>query len=95
MSTEYLFTIFGYIGSSLIAIMMYPQVYLTIKSKKTRDLSIIFLALNMTAVSFIIPYAFYFNLIPIIIANISVGLCNLVLIILWLNNYYNENKAQI
>ena len=91
----FLFNTLGYIGSSMIGIMLIPQVYLTIKTKKTDNLSILFLIMNMTAVSTIIPYSIYFELYPVLIANSSVGICNSILLYYTVRNQYVRNKTEI
>ena len=87
-----LFITLGYIGSCMIGGMLIPQVILTIRTNKTKDLSIGFLLMNMIAVSSMIPYSLYFNLIPVLIANSSVGICNSILLYYALCNYYSEKK---
>lgn len=86
MNYDLLFTIFGYIGSSFLSIMTIPQVYLTIKTNKTEDISISFIICNLFAVTFLLPYSIYFQLYPIIIANFSVCLCNLIILYYCLSN---------
>ena len=89
-----LFIILGYIGSSMIGIMLIPQVYLTIKTNKTDDLSVIFLIMNMIAVVTMIPYSIYFQLYPVLIANSSVGICNSILLCYTIKNQNSKNKIQ-
>jgi len=89
-----LFIILGYIGSSIIGIMLIPQVYLTIKTNKTDDLSVIFLIMNMIAVVTMIPYSIYFQLYPVLIANSSVGICNSILLCYTIKNQNSKNKIQ-
>ena len=38
MSVDYIFTIFGYLGAGCLSIMMIPQVWHTVKTKKTEDI---------------------------------------------------------
>ena len=71
ISQALIYTIIAYIGSCIAGIMLIPQVYLTIKTKKTDDISLEFLILNMLAVLAMIPYSIYFKLHPILIANLS------------------------
>ena len=70
MSVDYIFTIFGYLGAGCLSIMMIPQVWHTVKTKKTEDLSIKFLLFNMLAICFLLPYSIYYRLYPILISNI-------------------------
>jgi uncharacterized protein with PQ loop repeat len=81
----------GYFGSCMIGIMLIPQVYLTMKTKKTDDISLEFLLMNMLAVFSMLPYSIYFKLYPVIIANSSVGLCNSILLYYKLQNRYIKN----
>lgn len=69
--------------------MLIPQVILT---NKTKDLSIVFLLMNMVAVSSMIPYSVYFNLTPVLIANSSVGICNSILLYYTICNYYSDTQ---
>ena len=89
---DLLFNVLGYIGSCMIGCMLIPQVMLTIKTNKTKDLSIRFLLMNMLAVSSMIPYSVYFNLIPVLIANSSVSICNSILLYYAISNYCSEKK---
>ena len=97
MSNDLLFITFGYIGSCLIGIMFIPQVLKTIKTNKTDDLSIIFLLMNTVAVLTMIPYSIHFNLIPVLIGNISVGICNSILLYYAIKNHFKkeENKKTL
>jgi len=76
--------------------MFIPQVLKTIKTNKTDDLSIIFLLMNTIAVLSMIPYSIHFNLIPIMIANSSVGICNSILLYYAIKNNLKkeENKEE-
>ena len=94
MNTDYIFNIFGYIGSGFLSIMMWPQIYLTIKTNKTDDISIKFLVANLCAISFLLPYSIYFKLYPILGANLSLFICNLILLFYSVKNLKN-NEAQI
>ena len=96
MSDIIIYDIFGWFGSSLLTIMMYPQVYLTCKTNRTDNLSIKFVFLNLLATICLVPYSIYYNIIPIAIANISLLLCNLILISLYIKNKYcNRQSIQV
>ena len=56
------YTYFGYIGSSILAILLWPQVYTTYKTKNVEGLSGIFLSLNIIATAFWILYGIGFIL---------------------------------
>ena len=92
MTDKIVFDILGYFGSSLLTIMMYPQVYLTIKTNKTDDLSINFVVLNFIATICLVPYSIYYNIIPIAIANISLLICNFILLSLYIKNTFCNKK---
>ena len=90
MEDETIFSTLGYIGSFLIGVMLIPQVYRTIKTKETEDISPYFIILNMIAVGCMIPYSIYFYLYPVFIANCSVCICNIIILIQIIIN--NNNK---
>ena len=92
ISQNLLYTILGYFGSCMIGSMLIPQVYLTINTKKTDDISLEFLIINMVAVSTMLPYSIYFKLYPVLIANFSVGICNSILLYYKIQNRYIKNK---
>lgn len=82
MNNDTLFNIIGYFGSGFLTIMMIPQVVTSYKTKKVDDISFLFVFLNLMAVSCLIPYSLYFGLYPVLAANFSVGICNLLLVFL-------------
>ena len=59
---------------------------------KTDDLSIKSVFLNLFTQCCIFPYSLYFKLYPIAIANFSLGLCDIVLIGVYLKNKYFKNN---
>ena len=61
--------IFGYLGATLLTITLLPQLYLSFTSKKTRDISIIFLCLQLLTCTFFLIYGIYLEENPLIIAN--------------------------
>ena len=88
-----IFNILGYIGASFLTVMMYPQVYQTVKTNKTRDISVNFIYLNLCAVSFLIPYSVHFKLYPVLMANTSVGICNFLLLYFIYKNKSIKNSS--
>lgn len=86
ISQALIYTIIAYIGSCIAGIMLIPQVYLTIKTKKTDDISLEFLILNMLAVLAMIPYSIYFKLHPVLIANLSIGFCTSIILYYKIHN---------
>ena len=83
---EFIFLTFGYIGSSIAIFMMFPQVYLTLKTRRTEDISIKTITMNLIAQMFFLPYAIYFRLYPLMTANVSLGFCDLIIIIIYFQN---------
>ena len=82
MDNDLIYNILGYCGSIFLGIMMIPQVITSYRTKKIDDISFLFVSLNILAVSCLIPYSLYFKLYPVLVANLSVGVCNLLLIFL-------------
>ena len=74
--TEY----FGYIGAFLSAVTFMPQVWLAWKTKSVGDLSLGTMSIVFISVVVWLVYGFYLNLIPVIIANLIVGLLSIVLL---------------
>ena len=81
------FHVFGYIGSFLLMITFFPQVYKTIKTKNTESLSKGFLFLNLSVCICWSTYGIgfltdkdYINSITILSANVSIFFCTLTLI---------------
>lgn len=76
-----IFNILGLFGSILVGISFIPQTYKIIKTKNVNDISIIFISINLFAASCMIIYGINFLIIPVIIANISVLLNNIIIFI--------------
>ena len=76
--------IIGISGSVAIAISFFPQTYESIKKKSADGLSIKFILLILLASISMDIYSFYYQIIPMIIANVCVTLNSLVLISLYL-----------
>lgn len=74
----------GISGSVAIAISFFPQTYTSIKKKSVNGLSIKFILLIFIASISMDIYSFYYQIIPMIIANVCVTLNSLVLISLYL-----------
>ena len=88
---EFIFLTFGYLGSCVAIFMMFPQVYLTVKTRKTEDVSIKTVTMNLSAQAFFLPYSIYFKLYPLMTANISLAICDIIIIFIYLQNL-NTNK---
>jgi len=74
--TEY----FGYIGAFLSAVTFMPQVWQAWKTKSVGDLSLGMLSIVFISVVVWLIYAFALGLLPVIIANIIVGVLSIVLL---------------
>lgn len=61
--------VFGYLGSAFLTITLIPQLYLTYKTKKTRDISFVFLCLQLITCVFFLIYGIHLSENPLIIAN--------------------------
>lgn len=83
---NYIYLIFGYIGSLIAIIMMFPQVYLTLKTQKTEDISIKTISMNLSAQLFFLPYSVYYELYPLLCANVSLALCDIIIIVVYFKN---------
>ena len=79
----------GIIGGTCVGLSFIPQTYKTIKTKKVQDLSKIFICINILSSTLMLIYGIYRLVIPIIIANGSVFINNIVL--LCCVYIYNEN----
>ena len=76
----------GLTSSILIAIMFVPQVIHVYKTKDTAAINYTFLGLNMVASSLGLVYSIYFNIVPMIVANMSAGLFSITLMCMKLVN---------
>jgi len=76
----------GLTSSILIAIMFVPQVIHVYKTKDTAAINYTFLGLNMVASSLGLVYSIYFNVVPMIVANMSAGLFSITLMCMKLVN---------
>ena len=90
MREKNIFMTLGYAGSISCIIQFFPQVYLTVTTNKTDDLSIKSVCLNLFTQCCLFPYSLYFKLYPIVLANFSLGVCDLILISVYLKNKYYE-----
>ena len=85
-----IFIICGYMGSFTCMIMLFPQVYLTVTTNKTDDLSLKTVSMNLLAQFFFFPYSIYFQLYPLLCANITISICDIILIYVYFKNKYNN-----
>lgn len=74
------FELLGLIGSTLVGLSFIPQTYMVIKKKEVKNISLWFIMINIISSLLMIIYGIYFNVLPMIIANSSVFLNNLIII---------------
>lgn len=72
--------IIGYVGGVLLAITSIPQIYRTFQTKKTDDISIYFIFLQIITCVFFLTYGILINANPIMAAN-SILLFELLLLL--------------
>ena len=93
--------VIGILGSVAIAISFFPQTYTSIKKKSVNGLSIKFILLILSASISMDIYSFYYQIIPMIIANVCVTLNSLVLMSLYIIEHQlcvvsrRENKPPV
>ncbi len=93
--------IIGVLGSVAIAVSFFPQTYTCIKKKSVNGLSIKFILLILSASISMDIYSFYYQIIPMIIANVCVTLNSLVLMSLYIIEHQlcvvsrRENKPPV
>ncbi len=80
MNYNNIFLIFGYLGSGFSCIMNFPQVYLTLTEKTVEDLSINTISMNLLTHCLFLPYSVYFELYPLLAANVTISICDLIII---------------
>ena len=71
--------ILGILGSVLVGISFIPQTYLVIKKKEVKNISKWFILINIISSGLMIIYGIINLIIPMIIANSSVLLNNLII----------------
>ena len=88
MKNNNIFLFFGYVGSAFSCIMNFPQVYLTLTEKKVEDLSINTISMNLLTHCLFLPYSVYFELYPLLAANVTIGICDLIIISVYIKSKY-------
>jgi MtN3 and saliva related transmembrane protein len=86
--------IFGYIGSSLLILSLFPQVIKTYQTKDVESLSIGFIIMQILTCSFILTYTIFNKDYPIMIANICLLIQFFVLLVM-IYKYSKKNKESI
>ena len=90
MALDTIFTVVGYVGSSLIATMQIPQIYHTLKTKRTKDISMMFLLIGVLNHITWVVYAYFDNInLPLIICD---GVCIFLSFVLLGLKLYYDNK---
>lgn len=74
-------TIFGLVAAALTTVAYLPQTLKTIKTKQTRNLSLITYIILTTGVFLWLIYGFIIKDIPIVASNIPIFICSLVVLI--------------
>lgn len=64
--------IMGFTASIIISISFIPQTYKTINSEQIKDLSYVFVFLNIIACIMMVIYGLHNNVLPVVISNGSV-----------------------
>ena len=64
--------IFGYLGSTLLIISIIPQLYRTYSTKSAKDISPIFLGIQLFTVGILLTYSILIKQIPLIYGNIGI-----------------------
>ncbi len=72
MSNNEIINMVGLTGSILVGVCFIPQTYKTIHSDEIKDISKLFMILNVISASLMVIYGSYYLILPIIIANGSV-----------------------
>jgi uncharacterized protein with PQ loop repeat len=70
----------GHVAVLLVALTLFPQIYTIIKKKKADSISYLTYIIHILASGLLIIYAFYLNLLPILLGN-SMILINSAIII--------------
>mgnify|MGYP001479509872 CR=1 FL=1 len=86
-----LFDIMAYIGGSILASQMIPQIIKIVKHRSAKDISHIFLFLNVIGLSFMCTYGFHIKDRPLSITT-GISLFN-TLIMMMVKVYYDHGLS--
>ena len=86
MNNDFIFKIIGLVGGIFLGICLMPQVYKTIKTNSTKDISLIWQILCLIGLSLLYVYALYFNLWSLYIPATFEITCIIILIIYKIKN---------
>ena len=85
----------GYVGGTLLGIQLFPQIKKAIATESTKDISRMYLFLNIVGLGCIVTYAVSRSDMPIYIPA-SVSLCNSVFLYALIQYYaYKERNAPV
>lgn len=70
----------GFIGSGMIGISFIPQTYKVLKNNDTKSISRKFVCVNIVSASLMTVYGYLLKIYPVIIANSSVLMNNLIIL---------------
>ncbi len=94
MNNNSIINIIGLTGSILIGTSFIPQTYKTIKNNETKDISPLFMILNIISASLMCVYGGYYFIIPVIISNGSVVInCFIIIFYIIHNNKTTANDS--
>ena len=71
----------GIVGSSFIALCLFPQTLKIIQTQSMNDISIPFVVLTMFGAFSQLVYGLYYRVLPMIIANVCVSLNTFILLV--------------
>ena len=71
----------GYVAAIFLSILFIPQVVKTYRTKNVQGISLIFLILEVITCILFITYGILIKDIPVIVANCTALLCNILLIV--------------
>lgn len=91
MNREIIKNIFGYLAAACLVSTQIPQIYHTYKTKKTDDLSVGFLCLQLITCMLFLTYGIILYEAPLIVANSLVLIESLILFIFKLK--YDNSKT--
>lgn len=90
---DYIMNIFGLLGSILVSVSFIPQTYKTINSDEIKDISSIFMSVNIISSALMCTYGLYYMIIPVMISNGSVLINCCIILYYVINNSQKKNTA--
>lgn len=86
--------VIGLLGSSIISTAFIPQTYMVVKTGNTKDISLGFISLNLTASSLMLYFGISTRIVPIIISNSSVFINNSIMAFIKIKNILQKPIIQ-